>query len=108
APNMPNGLAGRQNALADNVLFFSRQIGLSSDATPVPILAGTRLSGHVGKYGVGLLNIQQRRDGASPATNFTAVRLRRNVLANSDIGVIVLNKEGGGRYNRVLGADGNF
>jgi hypothetical protein len=81
---------------------------LSSDATPVPILAGTRLSGHVGQYGVGLLNIQQRRDGASPATNFTAVRLRRNVLANSDIGVLVLNKDGGGVYNRVLGTDANF
>lgn len=108
--NMPRGLAGRQNALADNVLFFSRQIGLSDDgqARPLPILAGTRLSGHVGDYGIGLLNIQQRRDGDSPATNFTAVRLRRNVLANSDIGLLVLNKEGGGRYNRVVGTDANF
>lgn len=108
APNTPNGLAGRQNALADNVLFFSRRIGLSDDGTAVPILAGTRLSGHEGAYGIGLLNIQQRHDGASPATNFTAVRLRRNVLADSDIGILVLNKQGGGLYNRVFGADGNF
>ena len=39
------------------------------------------------------MNIQQREDVAAPATNFTALRARRNILANSDVGVMVLNKE---------------
>ena len=108
AQQLPNGLAGRTNALADNVLFFSRRIGLSNDATPIPILAGTRLTGHVGEYSIGALNIQQRSTNGLPAENFTAVRLRRNVLANSDVGLLVLNKDGGGLYNRVVGADANF
>jgi hypothetical protein len=55
------------------------------------------------------MNIQQRRDDGSPAANFTALRLRRNVLTNSDVGVMVLNKDQSGPvYNRVLGADANF
>ncbi len=110
AQQMPNGLAGRTNALSDNVLFFSRRIGLSSDgsATPIPILGGTRLTGHVGEYSLGALNIQQRSKNGLPAENFTAVRLRRNVLSNSDVGLLVLNKDGGGLYNRVVGADANF
>ena len=44
-----------------------------------------------------------------PATNFTALRLRRDILANSDIGAMLLNKEEGGpHFNRVAGVDANF
>jgi hypothetical protein len=83
---------------------------------PIPILAGTRLTGRVGGFSIGALNIQQREvepepptNFSSPSTNFTALRLRRNVLANSDIGLMVLNKDADGlHYNRVLGADSNF
>ena len=101
--------AGRQNVSQDMVFFFSRQIGLSSTGDAIPILAGTRLTGRAGGYSIGALNIQQQQEDASPATNFTALRLRRNILANSDIGVMVLNKNAtGDHYNRALGADANF
>jgi hypothetical protein len=44
-----------------------------------------------------------------PSTNFTALRARRDILANSDIGVMFLNKEESGpSYNRVAGVDANF
>jgi hypothetical protein len=98
--------SGRQT---DAILFFSRRIGLSDAGESIPILGGTRLTGRVGNYAVGILNIQQRSATTSSATNFTAVRLRRNVLANSDVGVMALNKDAGGpAFNRVLGADANF
>jgi hypothetical protein len=101
--------AGRQNQSQDMRLFFSRRIGLSDSGQAIPILGGTRLTGRQGDYSVGLLNIQQRQEGAVPATNFTAMRLRRDVLANSDIGAILLNKEEGGpHFNRVAGLDANF
>jgi hypothetical protein len=91
------------------IFFFSRRIGLSEDGSPIPILGGTRLTGRAGSYSLGLLNIQQQEQGASPATNFTALRLRRDLMANSDIGVMVLNKEKRGTgYNRAVGADANF
>ena len=39
-------------------LFFSRRIGLSATGQPIDIVAGGRLSGKLGGYNVGLLNMQ--------------------------------------------------
>jgi uncharacterized protein DUF5916/cellulose/xylan binding protein with CBM9 domain len=101
--------AGRTNQIQDTRLFFTRRIGLSDDAQALPILAGTRLSGRQGAYSIGVLNIQQREDDGVPGTNFTALRLRRDVLANSDIGAVVLDKElTGPDFNRLAGFDANF
>ena len=90
-------------------LFFSRQIGLSEDGGAIPILGGTRLTGRQGAYSIGVLNIQQREQDANPGANFSALRLRRDILSNSDIGAVMLNKESGGpHFNRVAGVDANF
>ena len=103
------GGGGRQNPSQDMILFFSRRIGLSDEGAAIPLPGGTRLTGRAAGFSIGALNIQQRQQGASPSTNFTALRLRRDVFAQSDIGVIVLNKETSGpHFNRVLGADANF
>ncbi|MGE3490380.1 MAG: DUF5916 domain-containing protein [Vicinamibacterales bacterium] len=100
---------GRQNASQDMIFFFSRQIGLSPSGDAIPLLAGSRITGRVGGWSVGALNIQQREQGASPSTNFTALRLRRDILANSDVGVMMLNKDPKGfDHNRAFGADANF
>src|SRR6266850_1015901 len=101
--------AGRTNQIQDMRLFFTRRIGLSDDGQALPILGGTRLSGRQGAYSVGALNIQQREDGGVPATNFTSLRLKRDVLANSDVGAVLLDKEVmGPAFNRVAGVDANF
>jgi hypothetical protein len=103
------GGGGRQNPSQDMILFFSRQIGLSPTGTAIPILGGTRLTGRAGGLSIGALNIQQRREGDSPSANFTALRLRRDILSQSDVGVMLLNKEtSGAHFNRVVGADANF
>ncbi|MEQ1909827.1 MAG: DUF5916 domain-containing protein, partial [Vicinamibacterales bacterium] len=101
--------SGRQNSPPDTKLFFSRQIGLSDSGSSIPILAGGRVTGRAGRYAVGAVNIQQREQGPVPATNFTALRVDRSVLANSDIGVMLLSKEAkGSPFNHVAGADANF
>jgi hypothetical protein len=103
--------ANGQNPNANNTvqLFFSRQIGLSENGEPIPIVGGTRLSGRQGAYSIGVLNMQQRELGDSPATNFTVMRMRRDVFANSDIGAVMLDTEQGGpHFNRVAGFDANF
>ena len=93
----------------DMHLFFSRRIGLSDTGEPIPILGGTRLTGRQGAYSLGVLNIQQRAHDAQPGVNFTALRLRRDILTNSDIGAVLLDKEvSGPHYNRVAGIDANF
>jgi hypothetical protein len=103
------GGGGRQNPSQDMILFFSRQIGLSTDGTAIPILGGMRLTGRAGGVSIGALNIQQRGEGASPSANFTALRVRRDLLSQSDVGVMLLNKETSGpHFNRVVGADANF
>ena len=70
-------------------VFFSRRIGLDAGRT-VPILAGGRLTGKVGDFTVGALNIQTddvpSADAAS--TNFTVLRVKRDILRRSRIGGI--------------------
>lgn len=100
---------GRDNTVQNGLIpFFSRRIGLSSAGDSLPILAGARFVEQLGSTTVGALNIQQRADGAIPAENFTVVRVRRNVVAGSDLGAIVLNRAGGGTTTSVLGIDGNW
>ncbi len=101
--------SGRQNSPPDARMFFSRQIGLSEAGDAIPILAGARVTGRVGAYSTGVLNVQQQSEGNVPTTNFTAIRLQRSVLANSDVGVIFLDTEATGEAsNRVGGIDANF
>ncbi len=92
-------------------LFFSRRIGLSEDREPVSILGGARLSGQLGKFSLGLLNMQtQDADDGTPGSNFAVTRVKRDILANSDIGAIVVNRQGSerGDFNRTFGVDTNF
>ena len=99
----------RGNSPQEMRLFFTRRIGLSDTGQALPILGGTRLSGRQGAYSIGILNIHQREDGGVPGTNFTALRLRRDVLANSDVGAVLLDKEvAGPEFNRLVGFDANF
>ena len=88
-------------------LFFSRRIGLSEDGEIIPILGGARVTGKLGATDVGAFHIRQQEfDGVSPATGFTALRLRRDVLERSSIGVMALDRtEADGESHRVGAAD---
>ncbi|MEW5984561.1 MAG: DUF5916 domain-containing protein [Acidobacteriota bacterium] len=72
------------------VLFFSRRIGLHDEETTVPITAGARLTGKVGKYTIGLLDIHSGEVPAAGArsTNFAVARLKRDILRRSAVGVM--------------------
>src|SRR5262245_26769184 len=104
------GVGGRINQAPNDVFFFSRNIGLSSTNEAVPILGGTRLTGRTGPFEIGLLNMQQRGLGSSLPANFTVGRLKQNIMANSDVGVMYMDKEvkDSPYYNRVAGADANL
>ena len=93
--------------------FFSRRIGINDDGQPVPILGGGRMTGRVGAYSIGLVNIQTRHDDVAgqPSTNFAVVRLRRDLLRRSNIGVIAVNRSANGtrlQGNQTYGVDGLF
>jgi len=71
------------------LLFFSRQIGVKGNRA-VPIDAGARLTGKAGRYSIGLLDIQTGRSLAAAAvpTNFGVVRIKRDILQRSYVGVL--------------------
>ncbi len=80
--NFGNSSGGR---LPDVIPFFSRTIGLL-DEKEVPILAGTKLTGKVGRYDVGLLGVRTRATGLTEAKNFFVGRVKRNLFKQSYIG----------------------
>ena len=93
-------------------VFFSRRIGLDAGQT-VPILGGGRLTGKVGKYSIGALSIQTDDADASNAvgTNFSVIRVNRDVLRRSRIGAIFTGRSvatNGNGSNEVYGVDGLF
>ena len=95
----------------DNLLFFSRRIGLRADRMPLDIDAGARLTGVAGGFGIGLINMQVRGDATTDANNYTALRLRRNVGGGSDIGVLYMQRQStdhSDNRNRVAGIDANI
>jgi hypothetical protein len=75
------------------LLFFSRQIGLSQSRA-VPVLGGVRLTGRTGPYSIGALDIQTDDAPAAGAvaTNFSALRLKRNLLQRSNVGLIATRR----------------
>ena len=93
------------------VLFFSRRIGLRNSQV-VPILAGGRLIGRSHGFQVGALHM--RTDDAATAgaiaTDYSVVRVNRDVLSRSRIGVIATRRSPGigGYENYAYGADANF
>lgn len=93
-------------------LFYSRRIGLE-DGTVIPIRGGGRVTGKVGPFAVGAVNIQTGADDDAGimGTNFSVVRLKRDILNRSSIGALFTNRSvsvGGGGANRVYGVDASF
>ena len=78
------------------LLFFSRQIGLSQGRA-VPVLGGVRLTGRAGAYSIGALDIQtdDAPTAAAVSTNFSALRLKRNLFRRSNVGVIATRRDPG-------------
>jgi hypothetical protein len=93
-------------------LFFSRRIGLNAGAV-VPLRAGGRLTGKVGPWSIGLLDLQTGDADAAgtEATNFGVVRIKRDILRRSAVGVLYAGRSvstrGEGR-NHTFGVDGTF
>ncbi len=108
------GFSGVDNAGADTpYLFYSRRIGLNSGAV-IPITAGGRLTGKVGKFGLGLMNIQTGAETTTktPDTNFTVFRIKRDILRRSTVGAMFTNRSASALFptksNQGYGVDAAF
>ncbi|MCZ6757243.1 MAG: DUF5916 domain-containing protein [Bacteroidetes bacterium] len=87
--------------------FFSRTIGLSED-----ILAGTRVTGQVGRFSIGFLNIQTGSGMdelfSSKSANHLVARVRTSLFQRATAGVIFTQMKRGDAWNRAAGVDAQF
>ncbi|HEX8028835.1 MAG TPA: DUF5916 domain-containing protein [Vicinamibacterales bacterium] len=106
------GLGGRRGGQAERNLqmYFSRKIGIADNREPVPIIAGAKVIGRSAGFDVGILNVQTDETARVDASNYTVVRVKRNLLARSNVGLFASNRQGGEpvSFNRVAGADATF
>ena len=96
------------------LLFYSRRIGLAQ-GNAIPIIFGGKASGKVGSYGIGFLNVLTNEFYEAaiddddpidiPRTNFSVMRITKDIAAGSRIGVMAVNKDEFGDYNRAGGFD---
>ena len=93
---------------SDN-LFYSRNIGIA-DGEPIRIYGGARLTGRIGKWDMGFLDMQTAEHGETPGKNFGVLRMRRQVInPNTYVGGILSSRIGmNGDQNLAYGLDGIF
>jgi hypothetical protein len=109
------GVPLQGNNAATNVapiLFYSRRVGLNGNRE-VPLDVGGRLTGRIGRYSVGAVAMRTGEDDRSgtPPTTFSVLRLRRDILARSSVGLIYTGRSEasfGPGSNHAYGADGTF
>ena len=94
------------------ILFYSRRIGLHQ-GREVPIDAGGRLTGRIGRYSLGILSLRTADAPAADAraTNFSVLRIRRDILRRSNIGAMFTGRSvsrAGPGSNEAYGVDGLF
>ncbi len=101
------------------LLFYSRRIGIE-EGHAVPILGGGKITGKMGPYGVGLLNVftndfhtdESITDPDEivdvPRTNYSVLRMTRDLFSGSRVGLIGINKQDSENYNRAGGLDFSY
>ena len=98
------------------LLFYSRRIGLA-EGNAIPIIFGGKASGKIGSYGIGVLNVltdefhgETDEDDPIdiPRTNYSVIRITKDAAAGSRFGIIAVNKDEIGNYNRAGGVDFEF
>ena len=102
------------NAPPPLLLFYSRRIGIE-EGHAIPILGGGKVTGKVGGFGVGLLNVLTDKYATDATedvdavdvdrTNYSVLRVKRDLFTGSSLGVIAINKQGLDAHNRATGVD---
>ncbi len=98
------------------LLFYSRRIGLE-EGYAIPIMGGSKITGKMGPYGIGLLNVLTDEFHTDSSvtdeddivdlsrTNYSVLRVTRDLFSGSSIGAIAINKQDTDTYNRAGGLD---
>ena len=106
------GASTRAGGSDTPLMFYSRRIGLSA-GREIPLWGGGRLTGRAGPFTLGAINVQSKDEPASGfgATNFTVMRVRRDILGQSNVGAIFTQRSRaitGDGDNQAYGLDAQF
>ncbi len=97
------------STLRGDLLFFSRQIGIDpASGQVVPINGGAKITGTMGKFQLGLMEVETRHDGPNPYGNYAVLRVKRSIFGDSYVGAMGIDKRSGNpqdRFNRSGGVD---
>ena len=87
-------------------VFYTRRIGLSPDRRNIPILGGIKLTQKTGSFNLGVLTMQTEEKYGIPSTNYSVVRMKKDVFEQSYLGLVATSKiEADGHDNQVYGGD---
>lgn len=101
----PRGGGGGRGPRPTLVPFFSRRIGLA-EGEPVPILIGQKLTGKVGRFDVGVLNVLTGERGELDRQNLFVARTKANFWSESYVGALAtLGDPSGESDNSLFGMD---
>ena len=101
------------------LLFYSRRIGLAGGRA-IPILGGGKMTGKIGPYGIGILNVLTNKFEddeigvpeedlfSEPRTNYSVIRVNRDILEGSTVGGILINKQDANASNSTAGLDFSY
>lgn len=102
----------------NGIPFFSRRIGLfnqkvgnrrAEELSGVRLLGGGRVTGRVGRFNLGFIDLQQDANNGLGGENLAIARVSANILEESNIGVLVTHGDPNSREENLLaGADLNF
>jgi hypothetical protein len=104
-----SGPPGEQQG-GDLIPFFSRRIGLV-EGDEVPLRAGEKLTGKIGRFDLGLMDVQsgdltRDRRLLVPGKNLAVGRVKANFLSQSYVGALFTNGDpAGAAGNQVGGVD---
>ena len=94
---------------SNDVLFFSRQIGIDPiTGEEVPINGGAKVTGSIGNFELGAMDVDTRSSGPNPYANYAVLRAKRSLWGGSYIGVLGIDKRSGNpfdSFNQTEGAD---
>jgi len=93
----------------NDLLFFSRQIGIDPvTGEQVPVNGGAKITGSIGNFELGLMDVDTRSSGPNPYANYAVARVKRSLWGGSYVGVMGIDKRSGNpldSFNQTTGAD---
>lgn len=98
---------------SNDQLFFSRQIGIDPiTGQEVPINGGAKVTGSLGGFELGAMDVDTRHSGPNPYANYAVLRVKKSIgTSGSYLGVMGIDKRSGDvlqSFNQTLGADGRL